>query len=50
MQTTVFFIGQVVINNIDILLVKHFFDPQSAGLYAAVALVGRLLYSLHGKW
>jgi O-antigen/teichoic acid export membrane protein len=44
MQTIVFFIGQVVINNVDILLVKHFFDPQRAGLYAAVALVGRLLY------
>jgi O-antigen/teichoic acid export membrane protein len=44
MQTIVFFVGQVVINNVDILLVKHFFDPQRAGLYAAVALVGRLLY------
>jgi O-antigen/teichoic acid export membrane protein len=44
MQAIVFSVGQVVINNIDILLVKHFFDPQQAGLYAAVALVGRLLY------
>ncbi|MCU1285217.1 MAG: hypothetical protein JWO13_1567 [Acidobacteriales bacterium] len=43
-QAIVFFTGQVVVNNIDILLVKYFFDPQSAGLYAAVALVGRLLY------
>jgi O-antigen/teichoic acid export membrane protein len=47
-QTTVFFVGQVVVNNIDILLVKYFFDPQRAGLYAAVALVGRLLY--FGAW
>lgn len=44
MQATVFFIGQVIINNIDILLVKHFFAPEVAGLYAAVALVGRVLY------
>jgi len=44
MQAIVFFVGQVIINNIDILLVKHFFAPELAGLYAAVALVGRVLY------
>jgi O-antigen/teichoic acid export membrane protein len=44
MQAIVFFIGQVVINNIDIILVKHFFASELAGLYAAVALVGRVLY------
>lgn len=44
MQAIVFFVGQVVINNIDILLVKYFFSPAEAGLYAAVALVGRVLY------
>jgi O-antigen/teichoic acid export membrane protein len=44
MQAIVFFVGQVLINNIDILLVKHFFRPEDAGLYAAVALVGRVLY------
>ena len=43
-QAIVFFIGQVVINNIDILLVKYFFSAEDAGLYAAVALFGRLLY------
>lgn len=43
-QAIVFFVGQVIINNIDILLVKHFFPPEQAGLYAAVALVGRVLY------
>lgn len=43
-QATVFFVGQVVINNIDILLVKYFFDPAEAGMYAGVALFGRLLY------
>ena len=44
MQATVFFVCQVIINNIDILLVKHFFAPDVAGVYAAVALVGRVLY------
>lgn len=43
-QAIVFFVGQVVINNIDILLVKHFFSSDEAGLYAAVALVGRVVY------
>ena len=47
-QATVFFVGQVIISNIDILMVKHFFSPADAGLYAAVALVGRLLY--FGAW
>jgi O-antigen/teichoic acid export membrane protein len=46
MQAIVFFIGQVIINNIDILLVKHFFPAALAGLYAAVALVGRVVYML----
>jgi len=45
-QAIVFFVGQVVINNIDILLVKHYFAADVAGLYAAVALVGRVLYFL----
>lgn len=45
-QSSVFFAGQVVINNLDILLVKHFFTATEAGIYAAVALVGRLVYSL----
>ncbi|MGE0406668.1 MAG: oligosaccharide flippase family protein [Candidatus Korobacteraceae bacterium] len=44
LQAVVFFIGQVVINNVDVLLVKHFFPPDTAGLYAAVALVGRVVY------
>jgi O-antigen/teichoic acid export membrane protein len=43
-QAIIFFIGQVIISNIDILMVKHYFAPRDAGLYAAIALVGRLLY------
>ncbi len=43
-QAIIFFIGQVIISNVDILMVKHYFAPADAGIYAAVALVGRLLY------
>jgi O-antigen/teichoic acid export membrane protein len=43
LQAVVFFSGQTVINNFDIVLVKHFFPPAEAGFYAAVALVGRLV-------
>ncbi len=44
-QAMVFFFGQVIINNCDIVLVKHFFIPETAGLYAAVAMVGRVIFS-----
>jgi O-antigen/teichoic acid export membrane protein len=43
LQAIVFFSGQVIINNFDIVLVKHFFAPNQAGIYAAVSLVGRLV-------
>ena len=43
LQAIVFFVGQVIINNFDIILVKHFFTSSEAGLYAAVALVGRFV-------
>jgi len=43
LQSIVFFSGQVVINNFDIVLVKHFFTSDQAGIYAAVSLVGRLV-------
>ena len=43
LQAIVFFVGQVIINNFDIVLVKHFFPAAEAGLYAAVALVGRVV-------
>lgn len=35
---------QIVCNNSDILLVKHFFDATEAGLYASLALIGRVIY------
>jgi len=45
LQAIVFFAGQVLINNCDIVLVKHFFPSTQAGLYAAVALVGRVVFA-----
>ena len=45
MQAIVFFAGQVLINNCDIVLVKHFFTPAMAGLYAAIAMVGRVIFA-----
>jgi len=44
MQAIVFFVGQVVITNTDMVLVKHFRSADEAGVYAAVILVGRVLY------
>ncbi|TYP96714.1 O-antigen/teichoic acid export membrane protein [Tenacibaculum adriaticum] len=35
---------QIIINNSDILLVKHYFDSYQAGLYASLALIGRVVY------
>jgi O-antigen/teichoic acid export membrane protein len=43
LQAIVFFSGQVIINNFDIVLVNHFFVSTQAGIYAAVSLVGRLV-------
>lgn len=37
-------IGQILINNSDILIVKRFFDPAAAGQYAALALIGRIVF------
>ncbi len=44
-HAAIFFGGQVLINNCDIVLVKHFFEPGEAGLYAAIAMVGRVTFS-----
>jgi O-antigen/teichoic acid export membrane protein len=45
-QAILYFVGHVVLSNLDILLVKHFFAPLQAGIYAAVALVGRVIFML----
>jgi O-antigen/teichoic acid export membrane protein len=35
---------QIIINNSDVLLVKHYFSNDQAGLYASLALIGRVVY------
>lgn len=44
MLTSFYELTQIIINNSDILLVKHYFDAYEAGLYASLALIGRIVY------
>lgn len=37
-------VGQILINNSDVLIVKRFFTPEEAGHYAALALIGRMVF------
>ena len=37
-------LSQILINNSDIILVKHYFENEEAGLYAALALIGRVVF------
>ena len=43
---SVLLVGQIVINNGDVLIAKIFLVPFEAGLYSAVALVGRAVFFL----
>ncbi len=45
-QALLFYSGQMIINNCDLVVVKHIFTAQEAGLYAAVGLVGRVIFVL----
>ena len=42
--TACYELTQIVCNNSDILLVKHYFPSYDAGLYASLALIGRVVY------
>jgi len=42
--TLVYELAQVLINNTDILLVRHYFSAEEAGLYAALAMIGRVVF------
>ncbi len=42
--TAFYELTQIIINNSDILLVKHYFEAYEAGLYASLALIGRMVY------
>lgn len=44
MITAFYELSLIIINNSDILLVKHYFEPYDAGLYASLALIGRIVY------
>ncbi len=45
-QAVVFYSGQMLIGNCGIVLVNHFFPAHKAGLYAAVAMVGRVIFTM----
>jgi len=40
--------SQILINNSDVILAKHFFEATEAGKYAAIALIGRVVF--FGTW
>jgi len=40
--------SQILINNSDTILVKHYYEADLSGLYAALALIGRIVY--FGTW
>ncbi|WP_035336591.1 oligosaccharide flippase family protein [Dokdonia sp. PRO95] len=42
--TACYELTQIICNNSDILLVKHYFPSYDAGLYASLALIGRVVY------
>jgi O-antigen/teichoic acid export membrane protein len=44
MLTAFYEFTQIIINNSDIILVKHYFNSHQAGLYASLALIGRVVY------
>ena len=39
-------VGQIVVNNGDVVLAKVLFDPDDAGVHAVVALIGRAIFFL----
>lgn len=42
--TVLLLVGQIIINNGDVIWAKQLLDPETAGSYAAVALVGRAVF------
>lgn len=41
-------LSQILINNSDVILAKHYFTDSEAGLYGALALIGRVVF--FGTW
>lgn len=46
LSSTLTVIGITSFITADIILVKHFFDPTNAGIYAGLALIGRVIFYL----
>jgi O-antigen/teichoic acid export membrane protein len=44
LPVTLALVGQILINNSDVLIVKRFFEAETAGHYAALALIGRIVF------
>ncbi len=49
-STLIYELSLVLINNTDIFLVKSFFSPADSGMYASIALVGRMIYFFSWMW
>lgn len=45
-SVSVLLVGQIIANNSDVLIAKAFFSTHAAGIYSAVALVGRAVFFL----
>jgi len=48
-QAVIFYSGQMLIGNCSIVLVNHFFEAHTAGLYAAIAMVGRVIFTMSSR-
>lgn len=48
LPTSIVLLCFMIITNIDLILVKHFFDPTQAGHYAAASMVAKILLYLPG--
>jgi O-antigen/teichoic acid export membrane protein len=47
--STLAILGMTLLVSTDILLVKHFFDPLQAGIYAGLSLVGKVIFFFTGS-
>ncbi|MDH4177515.1 MAG: hypothetical protein OEV72_08040 [Thermoleophilia bacterium] len=45
-STAILLTGQIIVNNVDVIIAKRAFEPDVAGRYAAVALMGRAVFFL----
>ena len=44
LPTTVVLLALVSLYNVDVILVKHFFSPEEAGIYSSLATLGRIIF------